>query len=67
MLGHLEAGGYIRRASHRARSVEVLRGPGVPRPWTADEGLAYASAWRIRMKPHFDALYGPERSEGFSA
>lgn len=24
------------------------------------EGLAYARAWRIRMKPHFDAIYGPE-------
>lgn len=26
------------------------------------EGLAYARAWRIRMKPAFDALYGPEEA-----
>ena len=23
-------------------------------------GLAWARAWRARMKPHFDALYGAE-------
>ncbi len=27
---------------------------------TRDERLAYARAWRIRMKPHFDAIYGAE-------
>jgi hypothetical protein len=24
------------------------------------EGIAFARAWRIRMKPHFDAIYGTE-------
>lgn len=24
------------------------------------EGLAYARAWRIKNKPIFDALYGPD-------
>jgi hypothetical protein len=25
-----------------------------------EEGLAHARAWRERMKPHFDAMFGPE-------
>jgi hypothetical protein len=25
-----------------------------------EERLAFARAWRIRTKPYFDAIYGPE-------
>ena len=30
----------------------------------AARGRAYALAWRARMKPYFDALYGPEPTSG---
>jgi hypothetical protein len=33
---------------------------GKKRAARREEGLAWAKAWRIRMKPWFDALYGAE-------
>lgn len=59
-LKALEGLGYIRRLPRRARAVEVIRPVPPQRPWTEEQGLAFARAWRIRMKPHFDAIYGPE-------
>jgi hypothetical protein len=38
-------GGLASAAKHRAARAE---------------GLAFARAWRLRMKPYFDALYGPD-------
>lgn len=40
-----------REASNRSRNIERT------------QGLAFARAWRVRMKPHFDALYGPEAAQ----
>lgn len=37
-----------REASNRSRNIERAL------------GLAFARSWRERMKPHFDAIYGPE-------
>ena len=37
----------------------AITGPRLDRE-TRDKRLAYARAWRIRMKPHFDAIYGVE-------
>ena len=41
--------------------------PAIPGPRIRDRetraerlAYAYARAWRIRMKPHFDAIYGVE-------
>ena len=31
------------------------------------EGLEYARQWRESMRPHFDAIYGPERVLGTCA
>lgn len=62
LLDALEERGWIRRLPNRARAIEVLHAPP-PGPLvtlTREEGLAHARAWRLRMKPHFDALYGPE-------
>jgi hypothetical protein len=28
-------------------------------------GLAWARAWRVRNKPHFDALFGPDDATAF--
>ncbi len=40
-----------------------IRGPRFTRAQRT-EGLRYAREWRVRMKPHFDALYGPELKAG---
>jgi SOS-response transcriptional repressor LexA len=67
LLDGLEERGWIRRLHSRARAIEVLRAPpaGVPlKELTREEGLAHARAWRERMKPHFDALYGAEEARG---
>lgn len=61
LLDGLEERGFIRRRRHRVRAVEVLRpvtAPAVHR--TREQGLADARAWHLRMKPYFDALYGPD-------
>jgi hypothetical protein len=60
LLTGLEERGWIRRRHCHSGRIETLRPVPAVRPWTAAEGLAFARAWRIRMKPHFDALYGPE-------
>lgn len=59
MLTRLELAGYVRRIPSRVRAIEVIRQPGASRPTTAADRLAAARAWRIRMKPYFDDLYGP--------
>lgn len=38
----------------------AITGPRIRDKAERAERLAYARAWRIRMKPHFDALYGVE-------
>lgn len=58
LLLRLERDGWIRRARGKARAVELLRPPPAKAPLTPKQGLAFARAWRIRMKPYFDALYG---------
>lgn len=35
-------------------------------PESLEVRLAWARAWRIRNKPHFDALYGPDTRIGHS-
>jgi hypothetical protein len=44
----------------------AITGPRIRDRETRAERLAYARTWRIRMKPHFDAIYGtePERCDG---
>lgn len=37
----------------------AITGPRLDRETRADR-LAYARAWRTRMKPYFDAIYGVE-------
>lgn len=59
LISRLEAAGYVRRVSGAARSLRVVRMPDRPLVhWTLAEGIAFARAWRERMKPHFDAIYG---------
>jgi SOS-response transcriptional repressor LexA len=60
ILVRLERDGWIRRREGRARAIEIVRNPPPLAPLTVEQGLAYARAWRVRMKPYFDALYGPE-------
>lgn len=58
--------GRIPRAKMQARILTYMEANASPatrvqrRLQKAAEGKAYALAWRARMKPYFDALYGPD-------
>jgi SOS-response transcriptional repressor LexA len=59
LISRMEAAGHVTRTPGKARSLRVVRTPERPLVhWTREQGLAFARAWRERMKPVFDAIYG---------
>lgn len=60
IVSRMEAAGYVSRVAGKIRNLRIVRSAPPRRALTREEGLEFARAWRIRMKPHFDAIYGPE-------
>jgi len=50
------------RGSTAARMREVNAIAAAAKKAKTAAGIAYAREWRIRNKPYFDAIYGPEVS-----
>lgn len=45
-------------------SSTLTKGPVIRNRDERAARLAYAREWHVRMKPHFDAIYGPSTCHG---
>lgn len=60
LIARLERAGYVSRSPGKTRSLRVIHTAAPRIELTREQGIAHARAWRVRMKPVFDGIYGAD-------